>query len=306
MNVKGKTWIGVAGAIEEGWHSMRRKCKMKMVHAYLLPLILEEKNSLWCRGSKPGLGSTYQETPGPHCTGYKREALTQEEKNILLKKHNDLRRTVALGRETRGSPGPQPPASDMSELVLRNSSINYEWDFFRVSWTLLTTGSSIYATRIHWTDHDGSEERFAVGQNYASSSTTAPTFLKELEVHVQRWYDEVKDVAPDTVNKFPGSSTGIIGHYTQLVWAQTKYVGCGRTFYEDNGKRTTTLLCNYGPAGNFLGSKLYRKGKPCSACKEGATCNDGLCSLPLPYVVGVPVPDKHSKQSASIVEYRMT
>ncbi|XP_069677831.1 venom allergen 3-like isoform X2 [Periplaneta americana] len=206
----------------------------------------------------------YKETPGPHCTGYKREALTQEEKNILLKKHNDLRRTVALGRETRGSPGPQPPASDMSELM---------WD------------DELAKIAQRWSDqctegHDKCRrvERFAVGQNYASSSTTAPTFLKELEVHVQRWYDEVKDVAPDTVNKFPGSSTGIIGHYTQLVWAQTKYVGCGRTFYEDNGKRTTTLLCNYGPAGNFLGSKLYRKGKPCSACKEGATCNDGLCS----------------------------
>jgi hypothetical protein len=35
----------------------------------------------------------------------------------ILSVHNDYRRKVAQGLETQGSPGPQPPASNMRELV---------------------------------------------------------------------------------------------------------------------------------------------------------------------------------------------
>lgn len=35
----------------------------------------------------------------------------------ILKAHNDYRRKVAQGLETQGSPGPQPPASNMREMV---------------------------------------------------------------------------------------------------------------------------------------------------------------------------------------------
>ena len=42
----------------------------------------------------------------------------------ILTAHNDYRRTVAQGLETQGSPaGPQPPASNMRELVRK--FVNY-------------------------------------------------------------------------------------------------------------------------------------------------------------------------------------
>lgn len=47
------------------------------------------------------------------------------------------------------------------------------------------------------------------------------------------------------------------GHYTQVVWAKTKFVGCGYKFctpyYEDLNKNKTAgngmiTVCNYGPS----------------------------------------------------------
>lgn len=37
-------------------------------------------------------------------------------------------------------------------------------------------------------------------------------------------------------------------------------------------------VCNYGPAGNFVGRPLLKTGPACSGCPVGATCEDGLCS----------------------------
>jgi hypothetical protein len=39
------------------------------------------------------------------------------EKQYILDLHNNIRRRVAKGLETRGNPGPQPPAANMRKLV---------------------------------------------------------------------------------------------------------------------------------------------------------------------------------------------
>lgn len=44
-----------------------------------------------------------------------------------------------------------------------------------------------------------------------------------------------------------------IGHYTQMVWRDTKKVGCGEALC--NG--TLLVACNYDPPGNYLGHKPY-------------------------------------------------
>ena len=43
--------------------------------------------------------------------------VTAADKNLILQVHNSLRQKVANGLETRGKPGPQPPAANMRELV---------------------------------------------------------------------------------------------------------------------------------------------------------------------------------------------
>lgn len=57
----------------------------------------------------------------PNCGGnvVKAYGLTNDEKNEILKRHNDFRQKVAKGLETRGKPGPQPPAKNMNVLVIK-------------------------------------------------------------------------------------------------------------------------------------------------------------------------------------------
>lgn len=46
---------------------------------------------------------------------------------------------------------------------------------------------------------------------------------------------------------------GACGHYTQLVWHNTTEVGCGRASCGND----EVWVCNYLPAGNFIGEKPY-------------------------------------------------
>lgn len=44
-----------------------------------------------------------------------------------------------------------------------------------------------------------------------------------------------------------------IGHYTQMVWRDTKKVGCGEAMCGG----TLLVACNYDPPGNWMGKKPY-------------------------------------------------
>jgi pathogenesis-related protein 1 len=45
----------------------------------------------------------------------------------------------------------------------------------------------------------------------------------------------------------------VCGHYTQLVWAATKQVGCGVA----RNARREVWVCNYDPPGNYVGQRPY-------------------------------------------------
>lgn len=93
--------------------------------------------------------------------------------------HNRHRSRVAQGREGRGSPGPQKPASNMLELT---------WD------------NELELIAQRWADqcdfgHDSerSVNRFSVGQNVyeASEFNEGPMDLKRA---IDGWYNEVDSV----------------------------------------------------------------------------------------------------------------
>lgn len=44
------------------------------------------------------------------------------------------------------------------------------------------------------------------------------------------------------------------GHLTQILWRGSKEVGCGRATCGDD---RVVIVCNYAPAGNVLGQKIY-------------------------------------------------
>jgi len=193
--------------------------------------------------------------------------LTQEQKQQIVDEHNKLRRRVAQGQEASGYKGPQPGASNMNELV---------WD------------DELAVVAQRWTDqctrgHDknrNSANYKGVGQNAASSGSTADPADDPVDVarYVNMWYNEVKDFDSSTVNKFKSKGhNGVVGHYTQAVWAKTERVGCGFIQYESGQWFKRSLVCNYYPQGNFLGAPIYEVGNAGSSCPNGDADNDGLC-----------------------------
>ncbi len=73
----------------------------------------------------------------------------------------------------------------------------------------------------------------------------------------------------------------VTGHYTQLVWAESSLLGCGQITYDQDRFVNQFVVCNYGPAGNVIGSPIYTEGSACSLCPDGTTCSiefPGLCS----------------------------
>ncbi|XP_074153734.1 glioma pathogenesis-related protein 1-like [Sminthopsis crassicaudata] len=95
---------------------------------------------------------------------------------------------------------------------------------------------------------------------------------------IKMWNNEVKNYDFQS-NK----CTGVCGHYTQVVWADTYKIGCAVQFCPKIEKSFITngavFVCDYGPAGNFYNMAPYKEGEPCSACKED-TCVDQLCTNP--------------------------
>ncbi len=70
---------------------------------------------------------------------------------------------------------------------------------------------------------------------------------------VQAWTSEVAwyDYDSNTCSAPAGQSCG---HYTQIVWADSLRIGCGRALCDDGWEIVT---CNYDPPGNWAGEWPY-------------------------------------------------
>ena len=68
--------------------------------------------------------------------------------------------------------------------------------------------------------------RFQVGQNmYFSSGFSKVDWTRA----VSSWYEEVTRFNSRMVDSFQFQPA--VGHYTQLMWGNTRYVGCGRVTF---------------------------------------------------------------------------
>jgi len=65
---------------------------------------------------------------------------------------------------------------------------------------------------------------------------------------VDSWGNEIENY-----NYEDNSCSGVCGHYTQIVWATTKKVGCAKIKCDGND----IWVCNYDPPGNWVGQKPY-------------------------------------------------
>jgi uncharacterized protein YkwD len=117
---------------------------------------------------------------------------------------------------------------------------------------------------VHDSEHLGP---LGEGENIAGYSP--PNGPLALGGGVNLWLDEKKDYHGGLC--CPGPGEPVTGHYTQMVWRDTKEVGCATAYgrgipYSKEGLGhvaskpndfMSILVCRYSPPGNYIGQKAY-------------------------------------------------
>ncbi|MFA7687421.1 MAG: CAP domain-containing protein [Moheibacter sp.] len=93
----------------------------------------------------------------------------------------------------------------------------------------------------HRTDSDKGENLYWTSR----VSETTPTDA------VHGWYSEKQGFNNEEIN---ADNIYAIGHYTQMVWKDTREVGMGMAVCKNGG---AIVVANYDPPGNYLGEKAY-------------------------------------------------
>lgn len=84
-------------------------------------------------------------------------------------------------------------------------------------------------------EHSEPEKRYGQGENLYLSSSTDVGNSAETSV---KWYAEEANYDYDN----PDESSGVYGHFTQMVWKASLQIGCGNA--------DEYVVCRYSPAGN--------------------------------------------------------
>ncbi|XP_018316471.1 venom allergen 3-like [Mycetomoellerius zeteki] len=179
--------------------------------------------------------------PSATCKQVYKVGVTNEDIDSILTIHNKLRQRVALGQESRGNPGWQPKAVDMPNLTWNKELANI---------------AQRWVNQCNY-GHDACRDinKYQVGQNVAQSYSSGENDYT-MQNFIDLWYNEVENFDARRVNQ-PFKMQAETSHYTQIVWAETKEVGCGFMTYKNNQWNTSYLACNYGPGGNVIGGKMY-------------------------------------------------
>ena len=118
----------------------------------------------------------------------------------------------------------------------------------------LAQSSNNWASRCIW-GHSGTP---GVGENiYAISIRSPNTSAFNVDIPVQAWGSEKPYYFYNTNTCATGQ---VCGHYTQMIWANTRFVGCAIQdcpIITNLGYGGTYVVCQYSPPGNFGGQRPY-------------------------------------------------
>jgi len=114
----------------------------------------------------------------------------------------------------------------------------------------------MYLAELGQLKHSDWDDRVGQGENLAwHSSRKAPD-----DWSANSWYSEIQYYDFENPS-WVGDEGKAIGHFTQMVWTDSKKLGCGE--YEGY------VTCRYSPPGNFnFGTEAVNKVKP---LKPGVT-----------------------------------
>jgi len=200
--------------------------------------------------------------------------LSEADKIAILKSHNKYRNTTAQGK-TYG----QPSASNMNQLIWDDGLAQVAQDYSsKCIWAHNKERSRDLLDHLDETSFEYTNQQ--VGENLFI--TTGTESLSVLLKGVQYWYNEYMYYTYGTTGGSSSCQSGQqCGHYTQMVWANTRYVGCGYTKCPSTSGVSMTngvlLVCNYYFAGNVVGYAPYKTGTPGSECQSDRQGENNMC-----------------------------
>ncbi|XP_077484579.1 venom allergen 5-like isoform X2 [Amblyomma americanum] len=189
-------------------------------------------------------------------------AMTDEERAAIVRLHNQIRNSVAMGKEKKW-----PPAADMQQMT-------YSRKLEKLAETHLANcvfEPGCEGCNIGLDDRPG-QNMFAMGGS-------------------ANWSRAVNFWGEAPINFVPPSKPGLpvrmkVSVLSQLLWSKSNRVGCA--WNDCMSKANTNIyLCNYWPAGNEMGGHVYTTGKPCSRCPKGTCCSHLCPQKPQPAYKGL-------------------
>lgn len=237
----------------------------------LAEIICSQSCYRYCNGTPHTL--CYPAGGGERCSNNEKVYLNNEEKRAILDFHNDKRTEVA-GGNLLGSLSTK--CSNMMKLVWSGEMglLAKRWadqcnegthDKCRTAKDGNDTGQNIYFGTFKKTG--------TVSQHYSSER------YDRIIMMLNAWFSETKYLNDSDITSFDEKRAAVVGNVTQMIWADTVYIGCGYTeFSLDGGVLMFRFVCDYKPAGNIQSKAAFRKGPPCSKCKH-VSCSDYYSTL---------------------------
>lgn len=205
--------------------------------------------------------------PNKYCGQFFKQSFDDPSKELVVHLHNEFRHKIATGQDQQGG---HEEASNMHVL-----SYSKELAFVAQCWANNCKSSS----KSHDTCRSTSKFR-TVGQNIyhrsANKSEDDVLDFQHLREALVYMYREIRYTTAPMIDSY--TYTRKAERFTQMIWARTTEVGCGRARF-GNDRVRMVLVCNYGVKGNVEGNTIYKRGKPCSECGN-EPCNTkypGLC-----------------------------
>lgn len=190
--------------------------------------------------------------------------MTQAMRDFIVAEHNRLR------RDAIGPGGPDVVSSTTATAMLE---MEYDMNLECVAQAYIETQTSGFTHNSNRTaDYAACGGSGYVGENWYSGAPEDGLTGGATRAWVDfRWPIAWGGNGCSERENYHGVCSGTVGHYTQVLWANTYKVGCGYTSIGGT-------VCNYSPGGNYSGPPFV-VGAACSACPPThPVCIDGLCS----------------------------
>ena len=136
-----------------------------------------------------------------------------------------------------------------------------------------------------WADRNGEGENLAtawISQTLTGDDLNAWALERSADA-VQKWYDEIKDYSWDSPDD-KSAHTGVVGHFTQIVWTDSVELGVGWKVFPDPAKGGTKIfiVSRYSPSGNWRG-RNHRSVMPLKVCDDDGVADYGEIEDSIPY-----------------------